>query len=71
MQMITRRVNEGLVIENQIEDIHVTVLHICQEYVRLAISSPNNSPPYREETLYWEESSRTAAAESAAELIRS
>ena len=39
-------------------DIHVTVLDICQEYVRLAISSPNNSPPYREETLYWEEASR-------------
>ena len=66
MQMITRRVNEGLVIEN---DIHVTVLHICQEYVRLAISSPNNSPPYREETLYWEEASRPAAAESAPELM--
>ena len=52
MQMITRRVNEGLVIEN---DIHVTVLDICQDYVRLAISSPNNSPPYWEETLYWDD----------------
>jgi carbon storage regulator CsrA len=66
MQMITRRVNEGLVIEN---DIHVTVLDICQDYVRLAISSPNNSPPYREETLYWEEASRPTAAESAPELM--
>ena len=54
MQMITRRVNEGLVIEN---DIHVTVLDICEDYVRLAISSPNNtSPQYREETLYWDQS---------------
>ncbi len=65
MQMITRRVNEGLVIEN---DIHVTVLDICQDYVRLAISSPNNSPPYREETLYWEDA-RPTAAESAPELM--
>jgi carbon storage regulator CsrA len=66
MQMITRRVNEGLVIEN---NIHVTVLHICEDYVRLAISSPNNSPPYREETLYWDDASRPTAAESAAELM--
>lgn len=66
MQMITRRVNEGLVIEN---DIHVTVLDICQDYVRLAISSPNNSPPYREETLYWDETSRPAGIESAPELM--
>jgi carbon storage regulator CsrA len=62
MQMITRRVNEGLVIEN---DIHVTVLDICQDYVRIAISSPNNTPPYREETLYWDE----AEHESAPELL--
>jgi carbon storage regulator CsrA len=60
MQMITRRVNEGLVIEN---DIHVTVLDICQDYVRLAISSPNNTLPYREETLYWEESEPESARE--------
>jgi carbon storage regulator CsrA len=60
MQMITRRVNEGLVIEN---GIHVTVLDICQDYVRLAISSPNNTPPYREETLYWEEAEQQPAPE--------
>jgi carbon storage regulator CsrA len=60
MQMITRRVNEGLVIEN---DIHVTVLDICQDYVRVAISSPNNTLPYREETLYWEESPEESAGE--------
>jgi carbon storage regulator CsrA len=62
MQMITRRVNEGLVIEN---DIHVTVLDICQDYVRIAISSPHDTPSYREETLYWEE----AKSESAGELL--
>ena len=60
MQMITRRVNEGLVIDNE---IHVTVLDICQDYVRLAISSPNDTPSYREETLYWEEAEEEPAPE--------
>jgi carbon storage regulator CsrA len=52
MQMITRRVNEGLVIGS---DIHVTVLDICENCVRLAISSPKNFPQYWEQTLYWSE----------------
>jgi carbon storage regulator CsrA len=52
MQMITRRVNEALVIG---DDIHVTVLDICDGYVRLAISSPKNDPSYWEQTLYWDE----------------
>ena len=52
MQMITRRVNEALVIG---DDIHVTVLYICDDYVRLAISSPKNDPSYWEQTLYWDE----------------
>ncbi len=60
MQMISRRVDEGFVIEN---DIHVTVLDICEDYVRLAISSPNNTLPYREETLYWEDSQARPAPE--------
>jgi carbon storage regulator CsrA len=50
MQMITRRVNEGLVIGS---DIHVTVLDICEDCVRLAISSPETFPQYWEQTLYW------------------
>jgi carbon storage regulator CsrA len=49
MQMITRRVNESLVIGS---DIHVTVLDICKDCVRLAISSPENFPQYWEQTLY-------------------
>lgn len=60
MQMITRRVNEGLVIGN---DIHVTVLDICSDYVRLAISSPTNSPPYWEQTLYWQDAEEDGAEE--------
>jgi carbon storage regulator CsrA len=50
MQMITRRVNESLVIGS---DIHVTVLDICKNSVRLAISSPKHDPQYWEQTLYW------------------
>jgi carbon storage regulator CsrA len=48
MQMITRRVNESLVIGGE---IHVTVLDICKNCVRLAISSPDTFPQYREEIL--------------------
>ncbi len=51
MLELTRQVNEGLVIG---EDIHVTVLDIQTNQVRLAISSPNDEPSYWEETLYWE-----------------
>jgi carbon storage regulator CsrA len=60
MQMITRRVNEGLVID---DDIHVTVLDICRDYVRLAISSPKDTPSYWEQTLYWEETEEESAQE--------
>ena len=58
MLVMTRQVNEGLVIGGE---IHVTVLDIHKDHVRLAISSPNDEPSYREETLYWEpEESRRA-----------
>lgn len=52
MRLISRRQNEGVVIG---DDIYVTVLDIHEDHVRLAISSPNDCPSYREETLYWEE----------------
>ena len=51
MQIFTRQVNEGLVID---DDIYVTVLDIHEDHVRLAISSPNDQPSYWEQTLYWE-----------------
>jgi carbon storage regulator CsrA len=51
MQVISRFENEGLVIGDK---IHVTVLAVREDHVRLAISSPNDSPSYWEETLYWE-----------------
>ena len=51
MLVMTCQVNEGVAIG---DDIHVTVLDIHKDHVRLAISSPNDEPSYREETLYWE-----------------
>ena len=51
MQVFTRRVNEGLVIG---DSMHVTVLDIHEDHVRLGISSPNDLPSYWEETLYLE-----------------
>ncbi len=56
MQIISRQENEGLVIG---DDITVTVLKIRETEVRLAISSPSDSPSYWEETLYWEQARST------------
>lgn len=56
MQLISCRVNEGLVIDNEIS---VTVLDVQDDHVRLGISSPNDSPSYREETLFCEVAERT------------
>lgn len=52
MQVISRRVNEGIIID---DDIHVTVLDIHEDHVRLAISSPNDIPSYWEQVLYWQD----------------
>ncbi len=51
MLTISRQVNEGLVIG---DDIFVTVLDIHDDHVRLAISSPDDRPSYWEQTLYLE-----------------
>ena len=59
MQVVSCRVNEGVVIDH---DIWVTVLNIQETHVRLGISSPNQTPSYREETLFCE------SVEQAAEL---
>jgi carbon storage regulator CsrA len=66
MQMITRRVNEGLVIGS---DIHVTVLDICDDCVRLAISSPKAFPPYWEQTIYWDQAQADQEQEIAEPLL--
>lgn len=54
MQVISRRVNEGLVIG---EDIYVTVLEVQDHCVRLGISHPHSEPSYWEETLYLDRAS--------------
>jgi carbon storage regulator CsrA len=63
MQMITRRVNEGLVIDNE---IHVTVLDICKDCVRLSFYSPRRTPSYWEETV---RCTQMAEEESREELL--
>jgi|GEM_PF-1108330 len=60
MQVISRRVNEGLVIDNE---IFVTVLDIYDDHVRLAISSPRNSPSYWEQSLYLDPQEQEASLE--------
>ncbi len=52
MRVFLRGINEGLVIDN---DWEVTVLEIQSDHVRLAITSPHEIPPYREETIYLED----------------
>lgn len=51
MQIISRRENEAIVIDN---DIVVTVLELGEGFVRLAIESPNEEPSYREEVIQLE-----------------
>jgi carbon storage regulator CsrA len=49
MRVFLRGVNEGLVIDHEME---VVVLEIQPDHVRLAITTPNETPSYREETLF-------------------
>lgn len=51
MQIISRRENEAIVIDN---DIVVTVLEFADDFVRLAIESPHEEPSYREEVIHLE-----------------
>ncbi len=51
MHILTRRVNEGVVIG---ESLHVTVLEVNEDHVRLAFSCPDSTPSYWEEILYVE-----------------
>ena len=49
MQIISRRENESIVIDNR---IIVTVLEFEDDFVRLAIETPHEEPPYREEVIH-------------------
>ena len=48
MHVISRRENESVVIDNRYV---VTVLELEDDFVRLAIESPNEEPYYREEVI--------------------
>lgn len=48
MTVMTRRENQGLVIDN---DIHVTILKIEEDQVRIAVSNPHQEPHYQEYVL--------------------
>lgn len=49
MRVLDRAVDESVVIG---DGIHVTVLEVESDRVRLAIMTPNREPAYREETIY-------------------
>lgn len=48
MKVLTRQVNESVAIG---DDIHVTVLEVGEDFVRLAVSSEGDAPSYEEYVL--------------------
>lgn len=58
MRIISRSVNEGLVID---DNVRVTILEIQRHHVRLGIETPNQAPYYREEVLYFDDDGGLAA----------
>ncbi len=49
MEIVTRGVNESIVID---QDIVVTVLEVSEEFVRLAVVNPHECPSYQEHTVF-------------------
>lgn len=49
MHILTRQVNEGVLIGDEVE---VTVLEIGDDFVRLGVTSPDTDPPYREHVIF-------------------
>lgn len=62
MQIISRSVNEGLVID---DNVRVTVLEILHNRVRLGIATPQQAPYYREEVVYFGDGDGGMIAETA------
>lgn len=50
MRIISRSVNEGLVID---DNVRMTVLEIQHNYIRLGIETPHQAPYYREEKVFF------------------
>ena len=48
MREFERREHESLIVNRNIK---VEVLEVCGDQVRIAISAPDQNPPYREETI--------------------
>lgn len=67
MLALTRKVNESIVIGNEIE---ITVLEVKGEQIKLGISAPKSIPIYRKELyLQIQESNKQAAESSVSEEI--
>lgn len=67
MLALTRKVNESIVIGNEIE---ITVLEVKGEQIKLGISAPKSIPIYRKELyLQIQESNKQAAESSVTEEI--
>jgi hypothetical protein len=66
MRVMTREVNQGVIIG---ENVHVTVLEIRKNFVRLGISCPRAQ--YPDVTDYWEETVRIELPETSAEPLHS
>jgi carbon storage regulator CsrA len=62
MRIISRSVNEGLVIDG---NVRVTILEILCGQVRLGIETPNQPPFYREEVLHFDDDGGLAAESEA------
>ena len=60
MKVLSRRVNEGVVIAH---DINVTVLEIGETFVCLGITQPGHDPEYWEGTLYLQREEADVAEE--------
>lgn len=58
MRIISRSINEGLVIDG---NVRLTILEIQHRQVRLGIETPNQAPYYREEILYFDDDGGLAA----------
>ena len=58
MRIISRSLNEGLVID---DNVRVTILEIQRHQVRLGIETPNQEPYYREEVLHFDDDGGLAA----------
>ena len=68
MLALSRKVNESIIIDNNIE---ITVLEIKGEQVKLGISAPKSIPVYREEVYAQiKEANKEAAADAVKDNLK-